>query len=152
MRLQICSKHPDRQFVMSCPGCAQDCHDAQYGNPTREAREATALAEKVRKALGRYIYEAIRTDVGETPTRRMVWSLRELNEVWDRFYDNSKLTSRPATRMSEGEQYAVTEICLTVDLPKIGTVEVFTDYGDKSEYPHGVPDILYFAEPVPANV
>lgn len=151
MRTQTCRLHPNAApFVRTCSGCAQDCHDAQYGNSAREARKAAALADKVRKALGRYIAPNVRPQEGETPTRRMVWSLHEMTDLWN-LHADAKLTDRPVVCAFEGGEYPATEITLTITLPTIGTVEVFTTYTE-DDYPNGVPDIAYFTEKTPAAV
>jgi len=142
MKIQTCSKHPGRQFTTSCPGCAQDCHDAQYGNPTNNGGvHSQRLADRVRKALGRYV-TAVRPDEGETPVRRLVWSIRELDELYTRHGGTVKVRQVERT-VSDGGVYAVMEVTVTVTLPGIAwPVEIVTDWDPADEgYGFGLPVI-----------
>lgn len=138
MKLSTCTRHPSAgRFMRTCSGCAQDTHDAQYGNPA-------AAARKVRKVLGGSgVATLVRPDAGETPARRLVWSLHELGDLWDR---------HPGARVTARVVDGATEVSLWIDLTGIGTVEVFTQVGSLDEYPLGVPDIWYFAESTAATV
>ncbi|NUP52332.1 MAG: hypothetical protein HOW97_34175 [Catenulispora sp.] len=127
MRLQTCRRHPNAApFVRTCSGCAQDCHDAQYGNPTNNGgAHSQRLADRVRAILGQYIEDTVRPDEGETPVRRLVWSIRELDELHARH--GGIVTVRPV----EG---AVMEITVTVTLPGIAwPVEIYSDWDAAAE-------------------
>lgn len=137
MKLSTCSKHPGHRFAMSCPGCAQDCHDTQYGNPTNSGGEhSTRLADKVRAALGRYVTATVRPDEGETPIRRLVWSVRELDEIFARV--GGVVAIQSVERTGSDSVYTVMEVTITMTLPGIAwPVQVFTDW-DPADELHGI--------------
>lgn len=137
MKLQTCRLHPNAApFVRTCSGCAQDAHDAQYGNPTNSGgQHSKRLADRVRKALGRYITADVRPDEGETPVRRMVWSVRELDDVFSRA--GGAVSVRQVERTFSDGTYTAMEVTVTVTLPGIAwPVQVFTDW-NPAEEPHG---------------
>lgn len=137
MKLATCSRHPGHRFALTCPGCAQDRHDAQYGNPTNSGGiHSQRLADRVRTALGRYITTQVRPDDGETPVRRQVWSVRELDELYTR--TGGAVTVRPVEQHSpDGDAYTVMEVTVTMTLPGIAwPVEIFAQW-EPAEEPHG---------------
>jgi len=85
-----------------------------------------ALTRRVCTALG-LSYSKPRAEEGETETRFLVWSQDELNDVFERV--GGIVTSRTVQRSPRGcSTWNATEITVTVDLPGIGTVMVFTDW------------------------
>lgn len=138
MQLSTCRRHPNAApFTRTCSGCAQDCHDAQYGNPTNAGGiHSQRLADRVRTALGRYITAQVRPGDGETPVRRLVWSIRELDELYTRV--GGKAAVKPVERTDPDEGvYAVMEVTVTMTLPGIAwPVEIFAEW-EPSEEPHG---------------
>jgi hypothetical protein len=136
VKLSACRVHPSAApFVRTCSGCAQDCHDAQYGNPTNSGGvHSQRLADRVRKALGRYI-TAVRPEDGETPVRRLVWSIRELDELHARV--GGAVAVRQVERTFSDGAYTAMEVTVTVTLPGIAwPVEIVTDW-DPADEPHG---------------
>lgn len=134
MKLSTCRRHPSAPpFVRTCPGCAQDAHDAQYGNPTNSGGvHSKQLADRVRTALGRYITAEVRPDDGETPIRRLVWSVRELDDVFSRV--GGAVTVRQVERIDQDGEYAVMEVTVTMTLPGVAwPVEAFTDWNPAEE-------------------
>ena len=98
-------------------------------------------AAKVGKALGfRYGWKP-RPDFDETVTRVCVWSVRELDTMFARV--GGTVTAQQVERtLSDGDTYTVTEVTITVDLPGIGTIEVFTDWDPADEgYGYDLPVI-----------
>jgi hypothetical protein len=75
----------------------------------------------------------VRPDDGETPIRRCVWSVDELNELHARH--GGAATVRQVERPSPGGgTYAVMEVTVTMTLPGIAwPVEVFTDWDPAAE-------------------
>ncbi|MEF9521301.1 hypothetical protein [Streptomyces sp. RB13] len=85
-----------------------------------------ALTRRVCTALG-LSYSKPRAEEGETETRLLVWSQDELNDVYERV--GGTVTSRTVQRSPQGcSTWNATEITVTVDLPEIGIVTVFTDW------------------------
>jgi hypothetical protein len=110
--------------MATCPGCAQELHDIEQAN---RARAEAELSAKVRTALGLPGYPAA-DDESETARRVGMWSQYELSAVYERV--GGTVTTRTVQRSTYGGEstWDATEITVTVDLPGIGTVEVFTDW------------------------
>ena len=91
------------------------------------AHAKAELATKVRTALGMPGRRMIEAE-GETARRVGVWSQYELNAVYEQV--GGTVTTRTVQRSTYGDEstWEATEITLTVALPGIGTVEVFTDW------------------------
>jgi len=91
------------------------------------AHAKAELAAKVRAALG-MPGRQMREDEGETARRVGLWSQYELNTVYEQV--GGTVTTRTVQRSTYGDEstWEVTEITVTVDLPGVGTVEVFTDW------------------------
>ena len=91
------------------------------------AHAKAELAAKVRAALG-MPGRQMRENEGETARRVGVWSQYELNAVYEQV--GGTVTTRTVQRSTYGDEstWEATEITLTVALPGIGTVEVFTDW------------------------
>lgn len=125
MRTQTCRRHPTAgRFLANCPGCAQELYDIEQAN---RARAEAVLSAKVRTALGLPGYPAAEGD-GETARRVGMWSQYELNALYERV--GGTVTTRTVQRYACGSRstWAATEITVTVELPGVGTVEVFTDW------------------------
>jgi len=91
------------------------------------AHAKAELAAKVRAALG-MPGRQMRENESETARRVGVWSQYELNAVYEQV--GGTVTTRTVQRSTYGSEstWEATEITLTVALPNIGTVEVFTDW------------------------
>ena len=91
------------------------------------AHAELTLADRVRTALGMPGRQK-RENEGETARRVGVWSQYELNAVYEQV--GGTVTTRTVQRSTYGSEstWEATEITLTVALPNIGTVEVFTDW------------------------
>ncbi|MFF3511544.1 hypothetical protein [Streptomyces sp. NPDC002573] len=128
MQLQTCRRHPSAgRFMATCSGCAQELYDIEQAN---RARAEADLSAKVRTALGLPGYPPAEGD-GETARRVGMWSQYELSAVFERV--GGTVTTRTVQRLaSTGSTWEATEITVTVDLPGIGTVEVFTDWDEES--------------------
>lgn len=100
------------------------------GTLTAELDARAALASAVRTALGMPAF-APRMEVGETETRISVWSVRELQDVFARV--GGTVTARQVERPFSCGTFATTEVAITVDLPGLGEVEVFTDWDPADE-------------------
>lgn len=96
------------------------------------AHAQLTLAARVRSALG-MPGRPVREEEGETARRVGMWTQHELNAVYERF--GGTVTTRTAQRTThDGETtWQATEITVTVDLPDIGTVEIFTDWDEPSD-------------------
>lgn len=106
----------------------------------------TALASKVRIALGLHRSWVPKPEFGETATRVSMWSQLELNAVFERV--GGTVTSRKVQRTGSADTWTATEITVTVTLPGIGRVEAFTDW-DEDHGGHGLPVMRAIAaEPV----
>ncbi|MCR8574704.1 hypothetical protein [Streptomyces sp. Isolate_219] len=104
--------------------------------PDAPAPVAPSLSAHLRDALGMRHLPAPRPEIGETDTRRCVWSVRELDDVYA--HAGGTVTARQVERtIPDGSPYAVIEVTVTVTVPNVGTVEVFTDWGPAEE-PHGL--------------
>ncbi|MGW1071538.1 hypothetical protein [Streptomyces sp. NPDC002537] len=94
-----------------------------------------ALAARVRAALGMPDYGPPRPDMDETATRILVWSVRELQDVYDRV--GGTVTRQPVERtLSDGTSYSAYEITVAVTLPAIGRVQIFTDWAPEDGCHH----------------
>lgn len=125
--LQTCRRHPTAgRFMRTCPGCAQDLHDVQYGAPKPDPRTAA----RARAALGLPAHRPVREDIGETATRIAVWDLTELDRIAARH--PGRITRRQVTRtLSDGDTYTAVEVTLAVRHPDfINPIQVFTDVDD----------------------
>ena len=91
------------------------------------AHAELTLTDRVRTALGMPGRQK-RENEGETARRVGVWSQYELNAVYAQV--GGTVTTRTVQRSTYGDEstWEATEITLTVALPGIGTVEVFTDW------------------------
>ncbi|GAA3153749.1 hypothetical protein ACFQ0X_43965 [Streptomyces rectiviolaceus] len=98
--------------------------ERQLAQPERD------FAAKVGKALGFRHGWTPDPLLGETATRITRWSQYELNAVYERV--GGTVTTRPVQRSIDGGDTAwpATEITLTVDLPGIGTVRLYTDWDE----------------------
>ncbi|MDV5145909.1 hypothetical protein R1T08_17255 [Streptomyces sp. SBC-4] len=103
----------------------------------------TLLATKVRRALGLRGSFTLQHD--ETPTRVVVWSLHELQDVYARV--GGTLALAAVTRAtSDGTQYDVIETTLTTQLPGLATAEITTDWDPTTELDgYGLPVIRDYA-------
>jgi hypothetical protein len=101
------------------------------------AHAEAELAAKVRTVLG-MTGRRVAEEEGETARRVGVWTQRELNALYERV--GGTVTTRTAQRAThDGETtWQTTEITVTVDLPDIGTVEIFTDW-DETSGGHDLP-------------
>lgn len=132
----------------------QPIRDLNTPLPEPEPESAPAFDEalfaRVRNALG--LKSHFRAADGETPTRFSMWDVEELNAPFTR--TGGTVTAQQVERpLSDGRTFSVIEVTITVDLPGIGTVEVFTDW-DPSDEPHGfaLPVILALNAPKPEIV
>lgn len=124
--LQTCRRHPNvGRFLATCSGCAQELHDAQYGTPAPDPRTAA----KARSAVG-LPAAPVRTELGETATRILVWSLRELDAIAAR--QPGRLTRRQVTHtLSDGTTFETIEVTLAVRHPDfVNPIEIVTDWDD----------------------
>lgn len=127
MQLQTCRRHPNAgRFMATCSGCAQELFDIEQAN---RARAEAELSAKVRAALGLPGYPSAEHE-GETARRVGMWSQHELNAVYERV--GGTVTTRTVQRTGSTTTWEATEITVTVDLPGIGRVEVFTDWDEES--------------------
>lgn len=119
-----CRLHLDAAAVNGrCLGCAKEQRDLAEAD---HARVEAELSARVRIALGLPGYPPAEGD-GETARRVGMWSQFELNAVYERV--GGTVTTRTVQRTSsDGTTWEATEITVTVDLPDVGTVEVFTDW------------------------
>ncbi|WP_030992224.1 hypothetical protein [Streptomyces sp. NRRL S-1813] len=100
--------------------------------PDAPAPVAPSLNAHLRAALGLRHLPAPRPEIDETDTRRCVWSVRELDAVHAR--TGGTVTARKAERtITDGSPYTVIEVTVTVDVPNVGTVEMFTDWEPATE-------------------
>ncbi|MFI5525008.1 hypothetical protein [Streptomyces platensis] len=92
-----------------------------------------------------------RPELGETTTRIVVWSLRELDLIHTR--TGGTVTARQIERASsDGSPCAVIEVTVTVDVPGVGPVEVVTDWEPAAEvYGLALP-VICALRPTPAAV
>ncbi|MET9150047.1 hypothetical protein ABZX82_02010 [Streptomyces griseoflavus] len=95
------------------------------------AHAKLTLADRVRAALGMPGRRMIEAE-GETARRVSMWSQHELNAVYERV--GGTVTTRTVQRSThDGEStWDAIEITVTVDLPGIGTVEIFTDWDEET--------------------
>lgn len=102
------------------------------------------LAAKVGKALGLYNGWRPRTDLGETVTDFSVWSQVELNTLFERV-GGTVTTGRVERHTTGCNPWMATELRLTVDVPGVGPVQIWTELDDESEayplYPTDLPVI-----------
>lgn len=127
MNLQTCRRHPGPRFLRTCPGCAQELYDIEAANRAKALANRDAHARRVRLALGLPNYPLPVASAGETATRLCIWDVKTLAPLYDRL--GGTVTSRQIERTySDDSTETVTEITVTVDLPGIGTVELFTDW------------------------
>lgn len=124
--LQTCKRHPEAgRFMATCSGCARELHDLQYGTPKPDPRTAA----KVRAALG-LPNAPVRTELGETATRIVVWSLRELDAIALRH--PGRITRRDVTRsLSDGSTFETVEVTLAVRHDDfVNPLQVVTDWDE----------------------
>ena len=106
------------------------------------------LSAKVRTALGMPRFGPARDD-NESETRLCMWDQADLNTVYERV--GGTVTARTVERsVLHGSTWQATEITVTVDLPGIGHVEVFTDWYEETggrELPlmQAIPDATLIA-------
>lgn len=112
--------------MTSCSGCAQELYDIEQAN---RARAEAALSAKVRASLGLPGYPPAEGD-GETARRVEMWDQHMLNAVYERV--GGTVTTRAVQRTGSCTTWEATEITITVNLPGIGIVEVFTDWDEES--------------------
>lgn len=105
------------------------------------AAPGEALAAKVCAALGLHHSWKPCPEFGETATRFCVWSVRELQDVYARV--GGTVTAQQVERtLSDGDRYTITEVTVTVDIPDVGSVQVFTDWDPADEgYGYDLPVI-----------
>lgn len=104
------------------------------GRTTPLASVAPSLNAHVHGALGFRHILTPRPELGETNTRICVWSIRELDATHAR--TGGTVTARQVERTSsDGSPYTVIEVTVTVAVPNVGPVEVFTDW-EPAEEPH----------------
>ncbi|MFF5589705.1 hypothetical protein [Streptomyces hygroscopicus] len=123
---QTCKRHPRvGRFMATCPGCAQELHDLQYGTPKPDPRTAA----RARTAIG-VPGATLREWLGETATRIAVWSLHELDAIAARH--PGRLTRRQVTRtLSDGTAYETIEVTLSVRHDDfVNPIEVVTDWDE----------------------
>lgn len=126
--MQTCRRHPNAgRFITTCPGCTQELFNIEQAN---RARAEANLATKVRDALGLHGYGQPVTESGETARRVCMWDQDELNTVYERV--GGTVTTRTVQRTGSTTTWEATEITVTVNLPDVGTVEVFTDWEEES--------------------
>lgn len=130
MIFQTCRRHPAAgRFLAECSGCKQELFDLQAAN---ERRASERLAAKVRTALGLAGFPAPVAEAGETERRVCVWSVRELQDVFARV--GGTVTARSVERtVSDGTTFTAREVTVTVTLPGVGEVQVFTDWDPADE-------------------
>lgn len=127
LRRNVCRRHDDASFI-GCTDCAQEQAAAEQAEQERAEAD---IAARVRAALGmpgRSVVEG-----GEETARRVeMWSQHELNALFQRI--GGTVTWRTVQRTSNAGPalwrctWTATEITVTVTLPTIGSVEVFTDW------------------------
>ncbi|MEU8473737.1 hypothetical protein [Streptomyces hygroscopicus] len=123
---QTCTRHPQAgRFMATCPDCARDLHDLQYGTPGPDPRTAA----RARAAIG-MPGAPIREWLGETATRITVWSLRELDAIATRH--PGRITRRQVTRtLSDGTAYETIEVTLAIRHDDfVNPIEVVTDWDE----------------------
>jgi hypothetical protein len=126
--LQTCRRHPKAgRFMATCPGCAQDLYDIEQAN---RARADAELSAKVRTALGLPGHGKPIREAGETAVRVCMWDQVELSAVYERV--GGTVTSRTVQRTGSCSTWSATEITVTVELPGVGVVEVFTDWDEET--------------------
>lgn len=110
------------------------------------------LAAKVGKALGLYSGWQPRRDLGETATDFSVWSQVELNTLFE-LVGGTVTTGRVERRTTGCDPWMATELRLTVDVPGVGPVQIWTELDDESEdyplYPTD-PPVIHAARAVTA--
>lgn len=124
--MQTCRRHPSAgRFMRTCPGCAQELHDLRYGTRTPDA----ATAARARTALD-LPTASVRPELGETATRIIVWSLRELDEIALRH--PGRISRSQVTRtLSDGTAYETVQVTLAVRHDDfINPIEVVTDWDE----------------------
>lgn len=100
--------------------------------PDAPAPVAPSLNAHLRNALGLRHLHAPRPELGETSTRLCVWSVRELDAIHG--HASGTVTARQVERtITDGSPYTVIEVTVTVDVPNVGPVEVFTDWEPAAE-------------------
>jgi hypothetical protein len=111
----------------------------------------TTLAAKVRTALGLPHFPAPRPEYDETDARVLVWSIRELEDVYAR--TGGTVTAREREYTLYGDiTYPAIEVTVTVDLEGLGPVQVFTDWEPAAEV-HGLGlSVVQAIGKVPATV
>lgn len=142
VKLQTCRRHPGLRFAMSCAGCAQDLYDTEAANRAQAAANADKFSKLVRDALGLPGYPMPDTDGGETTNKVSLWSVRELNAVYERV--GGTVTAREVSRNNGcGEWYTETELKIEVNLPGVGWVYAFTGWDPAEEtYSLTLPVVL----------
>lgn len=119
-----CRRHADAVEIDSqCFDCIRE--EADIERIDRDRAE-TELATKVRTALGLPGHGRPIRDAGETAVRVCMWDQVELNTVYERV--GGTVTTRTVQRTGSCSTWEATEITVTLDLPGIGAVEVFTDW------------------------
>jgi hypothetical protein len=104
-----------------------ELHPATTTRPERPSgpqpsdRKAVAA---VRRLLGTPLWEP-RPELGEKPTRRFLWSQRELNDFYERH--GGTVTARPVQPDTPDAQ-PVMEITVTVPVDEVGAVELVTEW------------------------
>jgi hypothetical protein len=126
MHFQTCRRHPQAgRFLATCPSCAQELHNLQYGTPKPDPRTAA----RARAAIGLPGAPA-REWLGETATRIAVWSLRELDTIAARH--PGRITRRQVTRtLSDGSTFETIEVTYAVrHRDFVNPIQIFTDWDD----------------------
>ncbi|MBL3664509.1 hypothetical protein JL475_00415 [Streptomyces sp. M2CJ-2] len=118
------------------PQALRDTEPTPAATPTLPACTAlllahadSTLAARVRAALG-MPGRQMREDEGETARRVSMWSQYELNALYERV--DGTVTTRTVQRSTHGGEstWEATEITVSVDLPGVGAVEIFTDWDE----------------------
>lgn len=123
--MQNCRRHPSADpSTTTCSSCAQELYDTAVRS--QKAAAEAALVSTVRNALGLPGYGPPRPEAGETPTRVSMWSVRELQDVYARV--GGTVTIRQVERPYSCGTFTTHEITVTVTLPDVGEVQVFTDW------------------------
>lgn len=89
------------------------------------------LAERVRTTLGLPDHAHLSFGPGETATRVAVWSITELLPRFERF--GGTVSARAYEEQWGGTVHHLMEVTVTVDLPGVGEVEVFTTWEPATE-------------------
>lgn len=114
------------------PLCPTELHPSAATTATaRLERALTAPAPDrkavaaIRRLLGTPLWEP-RPELGETLTRRFLWSQRELNDVYERH--GGTVTARPVPQPGTPSAQPVMEITVTVPVDGTRPVEFVTEW------------------------